>query len=44
MYFYDLKAPKYYLYHVLPYPVKDKEGKAQWISDKEILSVSVKIL
>lgn len=36
------KAPKYYLYHILPYKVKDKDGKAQWLAEKEILSISVK--
>lgn len=34
-------SPKYYLNTFLPYKVNEKEGKAQWISDKSILQISV---
>lgn len=37
----SLQAPKFYLYHILPYKVNEKEGKAKWISDKEILTIEV---
>lgn len=36
-----IQSPKFYLYHALPYQVKEKEGKAKWLSDKEILTISV---
>eukprot|EP00825_Cyclidium_porcatum_P000781 TRINITY_DN10314_c0_g1_i2.p1 TRINITY_DN10314_c0_g1~~TRINITY_DN10314_c0_g1_i2.p1 ORF type:complete len:301 (+),score=69.39 TRINITY_DN10314_c0_g1_i2:11-913(+) len=39
-----LQCPKYYLHHVLPYTVKDKEGKAKWISDKCILEITFPII
>jgi hypothetical protein len=37
-----VQAPKFYLYHLLPYKVNEKEGKAKWIADKETLTISVK--
>ena len=39
--FSSLKSSKYFLYHILPYPVNEKEGKAQWLSDKNILQITV---
>jgi hypothetical protein len=35
---------RYYLNFILPYPVKEKEGKAKWISDKEILELTLPII
>lgn len=39
-----VQTAKYYLYHVLPYKVNEKEGKAQWISDKNILQLTLPIV
>ena len=35
--------PTYRLATYLPYPAKDKEGKAQWLAEKDILSVTLPI-
>ena len=32
-----IQAPKYYLHHIFPYEVKDKDGQCKWVSDKETL-------
>jgi hypothetical protein len=29
---------------VLPYPVKEKEGKAQWITEKNTLEITLPII
>jgi len=39
-----IQSSKYYLYHILPYKVNDKEGKAQWVSDKEMLTITLPII
>lgn len=35
--------PTYRLATYLPYPAKDKEGKAQWLAEQDILSVTLPI-
>ncbi|KRW98076.1 hypothetical protein PPERSA_07301 [Pseudocohnilembus persalinus] len=39
-----LQTSQYYLHHTFPYNVKDKEGNAKWISDKEILQLTFPIV
>lgn len=39
-----LQCPKYYLHHILPYTVKDKEGKAKWVTDKNMLEITFPIV
>jgi len=39
-----VQTSKYFLYHYLPYPVNEKEGKAQWLSDKNILQIILPII
>jgi len=39
-----VQSSKYFLYHILPYPVNEKEGKAQWLSDKNILQITLPII
>ncbi|EGR29822.1 hypothetical protein IMG5_148060, partial [Ichthyophthirius multifiliis] len=39
-----VQSPKYYLHHAFPYQVRDKDGKAQWISDKCILQITLPII
>ncbi|XP_033631939.1 protein PIH1D3-like [Asterias rubens] len=42
--FLDCRTPKYKLGLHLPHPVDGKNGKAQWISDKEMLVVTCKMV
>eukprot|EP01017_Pseudomicrothorax_dubius_P028605 TRINITY_DN3404_c0_g1_i2.p1 TRINITY_DN3404_c0_g1~~TRINITY_DN3404_c0_g1_i2.p1 ORF type:complete len:204 (-),score=51.51 TRINITY_DN3404_c0_g1_i2:429-1040(-) len=39
-----VQTPKFYLKQTLPHPVRDKDGKAEWVSDKNILRVSLPII
>ena len=39
----SVRSPKYKLGLHLPHPCDSKNGKAQWISDKEVLKITVKM-
>eukprot|EP00331_Platyophrya_macrostoma_P026515 CAMPEP_0176438690 /NCGR_PEP_ID=MMETSP0127-20121128/19452_1 /TAXON_ID=938130 /ORGANISM="Platyophrya macrostoma, Strain WH" /LENGTH=204 /DNA_ID=CAMNT_0017822725 /DNA_START=41 /DNA_END=655 /DNA_ORIENTATION=+ len=39
-----VQSSKYYLQHVLPYRVNEKDGKAQWVSDKNTLEIRLPII
>ena len=39
-----VQDPTYRLCTYLPYPAEDKKGRAQWIAEKEVLSVTLPIL
>ncbi|EAR98074.1 pre-RNA processing PIH1/Nop17 protein (macronuclear) [Tetrahymena thermophila SB210] len=39
-----VQSPDFYVHHIFPYPVKDKDGKAQWITDKCILQLTLPIV
>lgn len=39
--FKSFQTPKYYLNHILPYPVEKEKGNAKWESDKHMLLVTV---
>ena len=36
-----VQTQKYYFHHYFPYKVGDKAGKAQWVSDKCVLNITV---
>ena len=37
----QLQTPQYFLHHILPYNVNDKEGNCKWVSDLHELHVTV---
>lgn len=39
-----LQTPKFFLHHFFNHEIKDKDGKASWVSDKETLCVEVPIV
>merc|ERR1712062_842358 len=39
----QIQTPQYFLHHIFPYQVNDKEGKAKWVSDLEELQISLPI-
>jgi dynein assembly factor 6, axonemal len=36
-----LQCPKFFINYYLPFKVKDKESSAKWVSDKEVLEVTL---
>jgi dynein assembly factor 6, axonemal len=38
-----LQTPRHYLHHFFPYRVRDKQAKAKWVSDKNLLELFLPI-
>lgn len=36
-----IQTPNFFLNHVLPYAIKEKEANAKWISDKYVLELTL---